>query len=170
MKRLVAMSDSHGMTANLRDAAGIAMGGGLIDTFVFLGDGAQDFEKVKPALLRHNPRMQVVAVRGNNDFSKSLPIAQVFTFAGRKALAAHGTAYQVKYGLERLYYAAREMEAAIALYGHTHASRLEAVRGVLLVNPGAVCGGSLNKSAYAELLADEGTFRANLVGWSWVPL
>ncbi len=171
MKRLIAVSDSHGMTSNLRDAVGIAMRCGPIDAFVFLGDGVQDFEKIRPVLLKCNPAMRLVGVRGNNDFASSLPAMEAFVFGGRNIIATHGHHYQVKYGLERLCYAAREREAEVALFGHTHQSLIEEACGVLLVNPGAVCEGGMRRPAYAELAVDEqGRLKANLIGWAGVAM
>ncbi len=167
MKRLVAVSDSHGMTSNLRDVVQMALERGKVDCFVFLGDGIQDLDGVRPLLLRQNPQVEIVAVRGNNDPGQSAPLAAVFYVNGLKVMATHGHQQHVKLGLDRLCYAAREQEAGLALYGHTHHSHLEEACGVLLVNPGAVCESSLHKAAFADIAVDaEGVMKAKLVSWA----
>jgi predicted phosphodiesterase len=68
--------------------------------------------------------------------------------------------------LDKLWYAAREREAAVALYGHTHCETVEVVHGIQMINPGAVCERSQRRSAYAELLVEEsGSVQARLVKW-----
>ncbi len=171
MKRLIAVSDSHGLASSLREAATLAMEKGRIDVFVFLGDGEHDFEKVRPLLLDHNPYIYISAVRGNNDYGSPLPDLDEFFLGSRKCIATHGHLYRVKYGLERLCYAAQEREATLALFGHTHHSHIEEAHGVLLVNPGSVSDSGLRKPAYAQLLVDEnGQVQADLISWSGLPL
>ena len=171
MKRVIAVSDSHGMTQSLQDAVAIAIRQGKIDVFVFLGDGLEDVEAVKPILLAHNPQLQWVAVRGNNDFGHDAPAMEEFTVCGCAFVATHGHLHHVKFSLNRLSYAARERDAAVALYGHTHASRLEEAYGVWMVNPGAICNTYSRGSAYAEILVDDnGVPRPRLYNWMGAPL
>lgn len=167
MKRLITVSDSHGMSDHLRDAIDIAARGGPIDVFVFLGDGHKEFEKARPILEAMNPRTRIIAVRGNNDLLSTWPLAEEFLLERRKVFATHGHMLGVKMGRDRLCYTARERGAEIALYGHTHMSRMEEAHGVLLINPGAVCEFSGGTSAFAELLVGEdGSLKANLVDWN----
>lgn len=166
MKRLIAVSDSHGCVENLRAVIERAVLSGPVNAFVFLGDGMSDWEAVRPLLLAHNPHMELFAVLGNNDFSSNAPVDVQFSFCGYRILATHGHTHRVKSGLDWLCYAAREREAKIALYGHTHRPYLEAVYGVYLVNPGAVCDLQANRSAYAELMfEDDGRMRPDLAMW-----
>lgn len=170
MKRIIAVSDSHGDIAHLQNAVALAADKASIDVFVFLGDGMSDFEAMKPALLAHNPQMQLVFVCGNNDFGSQAPTLVEFTVCGRKLLATHGHLHHVKAGPRKLWYAAREREAAIALYGHTHASRLEEAYGVLLINPGAICNTPRRNPAFAEIMIkDDGTIKADLIPWTTLP-
>ena len=170
MQRVIAVSDSHGALSNLREVIRLASGKGKIDTFVFLGDGLSDFEEAKSDLLYHSPQARLITVRGNNDFGSDAPMLDTFSVYGRIFMATHGHTYRVKYSLDRLSYAARELNATIALYGHTHLSRMEEAYGIWMINPGAVCNASSARSAYAEILvAEDGTLRQNLVRWSGEP-
>lgn len=167
MKRLIAVSDSHGMSDHLRDAIDIAVRRGPINVLVFLGDGHKEFEKALPALQAAGPKMRIVAVRGNNDILSSWPLTEEFFLERRKVFATHGHMLGVKMRRDKLCYAARERGAEIALYGHTHMSRIEEAHGVLLINPGAVCESSRGASAFAEVLVgDDGSLKANLIDWN----
>ncbi|MEG1776037.1 MAG: YfcE family phosphodiesterase [Clostridia bacterium] len=166
MKRVIALSDSHGFEAYLRDASTLALMAGAVDAWVFLGDGLEDFEAIKPSLRVANPQALFYAVRGNNDWSVAAPAEALFSVNGVAFYACHGHAWHVKYGLERLCYAAREREAKVAFYGHTHYSHLETEYGVYLINPGAVCERRSGHIAYAEVcVADDGGIRADLARW-----
>ena len=110
-KRMIVVSDSHGDADGLRAAFEQAARHGKIDAAVFLGDGAADFESVKPYL--QSLGAVCYAVKGNNDWSSFEPNELVFTHGGMKVYACHGHTRHVKYGLERLWFAAREREAQL---------------------------------------------------------
>ncbi len=169
MQRIIAVSDSHGAAESLREALALAASKGKIDYFVFLGDGLSDWEAVKSALQSKFPQTQWVAVRGNNDFRGSLPSLAEWTVHGRKIMAAHGHEFHVKLGPQTLCYAARERQASVALYGHTHSPCLEEAYGVLLLNPGALSNPF--SPAYGEILIKKsGEIKANLIAWTGFPL
>ena len=162
MKRVAVFSDSHGMTSRLREAAMIALQRGRVDVAVFLGDGQGDFRAVAPLF----QDAECLSVRGNNDFGFSVPQELAFTVNGARFYACHGHQWHVKYGLERLCYAAREREARVALFGHTHQSFLQYEYGIWLVNPGAVCSPGTRGFACADIrVEDGGAVHAELARW-----
>lgn len=161
MKRVIAFSDSHGDKRALQTACELALKSGPIHTVLFLGDGLSDFDALKP-LLASNGTLHF-AVRGNNDWSRSEPAELCFVVNGVRFYACHGHGWHVKYGLDRLWYAARECEAQVALYGHTHRADIELERGMYLVNPGAVCEHHRG-IPYAEIqVEDNGGVRVRLM-------
>ena len=163
-KRLIAVADSHGDAESLRAAFEQAARNGKIDVAVFLGDGVRDFESVSADLRLRGT--QCYALRGNNDWTCDEPNELVLTVNGVRIFACHGHTRQVKYGLQRLWFAAREREARVALYGHTHCERVDFEAGVDLINPGAVCERYSRRSAYAELMIqDNGFVQTQLVKW-----
>lgn len=163
-KRIIVVSDSHGDEAGLRAAFEQATKHGKIDIAVFLGDGATEFDNLKPQLFLQGT--DCYAVKGNNDWSSFEQTELMFMVNGVRIYACHGHTRQVKYGLDRLWYAAREREAAVALYGHTHREKIELEHGIHLINPGAVCERYRLRSAYAEILVeDNGFVRPRLVKW-----
>lgn len=164
MKRIIVVSDSHGDAAALRAAFDQARRHGHIDAAVFLGDGLGDFESVCPALMMAGTVCH--AVRGNNDWRYQEPAEALLVVNGVKIYACHGHMWQVKYGLDRLWYAAREHGAQVVLYGHTHRERIDLEHSVHFINPGAVCERYEARSAYAEVLVeDNGFVHANLCKW-----
>lgn len=163
-KRIIVVSDSHGDADSLRAAFEQAYRYGKIDAAVFLGDGAGDFEALKPFL--YHKQTICYAVKGNNDWTSFEQDEILFTVNGVRFFACHGHTRRAKYGLERLWYAAREREAQAVLYGHTHRERIDLEYGMPLINPGAVCERSRLRSAYAELLVEEsGLIQPKLVKW-----
>ncbi|MBR6571713.1 MAG: YfcE family phosphodiesterase [Clostridia bacterium] len=163
-KRLIAVSDSHGSVETLKAAFEQAMRHGSVDTAVFLGDGMRDFEQIKPMLAA--ARTDFFAVKGNNDWSATEGSEAVFSFSGVRIFICHGHNQHVKYGLEQLWFSARERDAQVALYGHTHQASLDYDQGIYLINPGAVYMRHKLRAAYAELLVtDKGDITARLVNW-----
>jgi len=164
MKRIIAVSDSHGASTALREAFEQARRRGRVDVAVFLGDGMRDFEPIRSELERDG--VQCYAVQGNNDWHFYEPPEIVFSVNGVKIYATHGHMWHVKYTLDRLWYAAREREAQVALYGHTHREKIDLEHGLTLVNPGSVGERGPNCSAYAEILVeDNGFVIPSLVKW-----
>lgn len=163
-KRIIAVSDSHGDNQALCEAFEQAKRMGRIDVAVFLGDGISDFEKLRPWLMADGT--DCYAVRGNNDWSSQEPSEIVFRVNGVRIYACHGHNRYVKYGLDRLWYAAREREAQVVLYGHTHQEKVDLEYGMTLVNPGSAGERRKNRCAYAEILVeDNGFVQACLHKW-----
>ncbi len=163
-KRVIVVSDSHGAADDLREAFEQAARHGKIDAAVFLGDGSSDFESVIPFLHAHDT--VCYSVKGNNDWRSFDQNEILFTVNGIRFFACHGHTRQVKYGLDRLWYAAREREAQVILYGHTHRESIDLEGGVPMINPGAVCERYKARSAYAEVLVeDSGFIIPHLVKW-----
>lgn len=131
MLRIAVVSDSHGDRSALSDLAQRMEG---VDRIVHLGDCAQDGE-----LLAAMTGKTVLGVRGNCDLLSHAPEERVETLGGLRLLMCHGHRYQVKSGLLMLGYRAKEVEADVALFGHTHCPAVEWYGQTLLVNPGALC-------------------------------
>jgi len=163
-KRVIVVSDSHGDEEGLRKAFCQAARHGKIDAAVFLGDGMQDYEAIRPQLYAQD--IVCYAVTGNNDWHSLEQQEILFTVNNVRIFACHGHTRYVKYTTDRLWYAAQEREAQVVLYGHTHREQIEDEHGVYMINPGAVCERSRRRSAYAELLVeDNGFVQAQLVKW-----
>ena len=128
--RIVVISDSHKRT-------------GVIDEILssqpdakhvfFLGDNVsdiEDYEFIYSDKIFHT-------VCGNCDWGSFLPSIGAETVNGKRILYCHGHTQNVKYGTEKLLNTAKENNCDIALFGHTHVSRILYEDGVYLVNPGS---------------------------------
>lgn len=116
--RLLIVSDSHGRYERLSELLDRQRG---VDALIFLGDGLADLERADA----YSRGFSVFAVKGNCDsFSlrlrESAPEESVINLDGYRFLLMHGHTRGVKYGLTNAIYAAREREADILLFGHTH--------------------------------------------------
>lgn len=87
MKRVIAVSDSHGMEARLRQVLQQAFSLGPVDVLVFLGDGLSEWERVSQEFLYGRPFLRLYAVKGNNDFGWDAPLTQVISVGKAEAPA-----------------------------------------------------------------------------------
>ena len=62
----------------------------------------------------------------------------------------HGHLYNVIFGMDRLYYLAKENNCNLVLYGHTHIQKMEEHDGIIFLNPGSVLDNN-----YAIVLEDK---------------
>lgn len=133
MKALV-ISDSHGAIGNFIEVLEKHKD---IKTIFFLGDGADDIEELKYILNDRN----LLAVRGNCDFSSNAPYSIVKDFNAKRIFATHGHNYHVKFGLGELKLMARNERADLALFGHTHEQMTDYDDGLYILNPGSLRDG-----------------------------
>lgn len=131
--RILVLSDSHGMYQSVRR---VVMKHSDAEVIIFCGDGADDIEEIK----REFTDRMVIAVRGNCDFCCSNPNVETITLEGKRLFITHGHLYGVKGGLYTLACAAREAEADIAIFGHTHIPVEIYDDGLYLFNPGSIMG------------------------------
>ena len=113
MKRVIVVSDSHGMEDRLRQVLQQAFSLGPVDVLVFLGDGLSEWERVSQEFLYGRPSLRLYAVKGNNDFGWDAPLTQVIAVGKAKLLLCHGHTFHVKNGLYHL-----EFEAADQVCDH----------------------------------------------------
>ena len=129
--RVLVVSDVHGDMRGLCEAIESQPTARAV---IFLGDGIRQAEDAA----ERYPDRDFYLVPGNCDFgSDALPIRQE-TFGGKRFYFTHGHLHDVKYTFYRLEMAAREAEADIVLYGHTHAQHEEYVDGLYFFNPGSL--------------------------------
>ena len=122
--KLCIFSDSHGRADLVKKLP-------AADAYLFCGDGLGDLEGL------NGP---VYAVAGNCDWTAREPDVRLLELGGRRILLTHGHRFRVKFDLYRLYLAAREQEADLAVFGHTHVPTRREEDGLLLLNPGALSG------------------------------
>lgn len=109
----------------------------------------------------------VYIVRGNNDYNDN-PVEIVTDIGGLKIFVTHGHKYGVYLGLQNLYYAAKERQADIAIYGHTHHADYVEADVMKIVNPGSLTEprGSKNGS-FAMLIIENCTVKIEHIATNW---
>ena len=104
-----------------------------VDILFHLGDNTDDVAKICEEF-----KGVVYAVQGNCDYGKLYPKEQLIEVCGKRIFLTHGDLYGVKYGMTNIYYRAKEVEADIVLFGHTHQKYIQEESGIIFMNPGSV--------------------------------
>ncbi len=130
-KHILIVSDSHGRNDNLHT---IVKRFPHLDMMLHLGDS-----QCPNSELEHIAGCPVEIVRGNCDWNSQNPALRVFDIDGLRIFMTHGHNYSVNYSLIRLVQAAREQQASIAMFGHTHIPIIDEQSGdVTVINPGSI--------------------------------
>ena len=153
--KILIFSDSHGELAHMRQAIQRENP----DYLFHLGDHDLDAAD----LAEEFPTLPMVAVQGNCDtWCSDSPVTRVVPIGGLRLFLCHGHTYGVKSSLLRASYAAREENADILLFGHTHeAYRETAPTGLVLFNPGA-CGFNFNPTYGCLTVSEDGGYRLEI--------
>ena len=129
--RVLVVSDVHGDLRGLCEAIEQQPTARVV---IFLGDGLREAEEAADRY----PDRDFYMVPGNCDFGSGvIPIRQE-TFGGKRFYFTHGHCHHVKFTLYNVEMAAREAEADIVLFGHTHQPYEEYADGLHLFNPGSL--------------------------------
>lgn len=128
--RLLIISDSHGNKDLVKE---IIMETTKIDYVLFAGDGIKEIKQISS-----ETDIEIIAVSGNCDnFSKGSS-ERLIVICGKRIFLTHGHKYNVKFGLDKLFYRAKELKADIVIFGHTHKPESFIEKGVLFFNPGSI--------------------------------
>lgn len=114
------------------------------DMIFYLGDYVEDGEEISNML-----NVETVIVRGNGDYFSPYEDDELIEINGINIFLTHGHIYSVDFNLDRLIYRAKELDADIALFGHTHIPINIKEDGIYIMNPGSPSfprGGSFNKT------------------------
>jgi putative phosphoesterase len=102
------------------------------DMMIHLGDNVEDVETLEKSF-----KGKILNVRGNCDYNSFVPKERLEVIEGKRIFMTHGDRYNVKYDLLRLKYRAKEVEADIVLFGHTHEYLELHEEGIWFINPGS---------------------------------
>lgn len=138
MKMLV-VSDTHGMTRRVRKILDEQTD---ITHIMHLGDGVKDIEQLE----RDYPHLYVYSVKGNNDHFTNNPERIVTNFLDYVIFATHGHLYGVRGNVYGLLAKAKEHNADVVLFGHTHLKYDQVIDGVRFLNPSAFGGIIIDKN------------------------
>ena len=140
MKVLI-VSDNHGDLASLEELINIYEN--EIDLWLHCGDS--EFNASHPIWDTFK------TVTGNMDRDPNLLDYRVETYEDETFLIVHGHRQQVRMTLEPMAELARENNAQIVFYGHTHVAQVDQIDGLYFINPGSIVQprGSLRVGTYA---------------------
>lgn len=126
LTKVLIVSDTHGLTNELitvkeRHA---------VDFMIHCGDSELEMDDM--AL------KDFYLVGGNCDFDSRYPDEQMLDIGGLKFFIVHGHLHHVKKDLTALVDEARNREAAVICYGHTHVAGVTQSENQLFINPGSI--------------------------------
>ena len=152
--RILILSDSHGNIQKMKQAVERTQP----DQIIHLGDHFRDGEALKESY----PLLPVARIIGNYDLydfsARGGKDQLLLTLDGHRVMLCHGHRYHVKSSLLSMSYAAREAEAELCLFGHTHIPHLEKLESLTLLNPGSIGNGD-----FAVVETDDGKLRCALL-------
>jgi uncharacterized protein len=128
MSRVLIVSDSHGSTEVLEGIE--KLHGNDVDLMIHCGDS--ELSESDAAIVKFS------SVKGNCDFYGNFPDEEIHVINGVRIFVTHGHLYSVKSTLVNLYYKAKELQADIVCFGHSHLLGAEMVDDVLFINPGSI--------------------------------
>ncbi len=128
--KVIILSDTHGSKKNMDNI--IPTIKESIDLIIHAGDHFKD-----SVYLSEKSGKPVIAVAGNCDY-ENVEDEVEFEIENVRFFLTHGHRHRVKYDLGILAEYAKEKEADIAVFGHTHIKANEVVSGVQILNPGSL--------------------------------
>ncbi|MEE1319349.1 MAG: metallophosphoesterase [Ruminococcus sp.] len=131
--RILVVSDTHGDVYTLRKVVNSQPTAEII---IHCGDGDEQVQFLKE---NYKDKM-IVGVKGNCDWYSFLPAKEILSVCGKKIFITHGHLYNAKLTLYQLVCAAREAQADILLFGHTHNAMTDYEDGLHIMNPGSCHG------------------------------
>ncbi|MEG1869878.1 MAG: metallophosphoesterase [Oscillospiraceae bacterium] len=129
--KIVVISDSH---KNFEGIYRVFSMNKDADLFIFLGDGMEELEDMQSIY----PHKKIWSVAGNCDYFSDVKNTGYGIAENRKILYTHGHTLNVKRGLSTLASFAKEHNAEIVLFGHTHIPMYREENGIHFFNPGSI--------------------------------
>ncbi len=126
MNKVLILSDSHGLTDELT----MIKERHQLEYMIHCGDSELRFNA---------PELQgFYVIKGNCDNDHRFEEDLVMKIGGLTFFITHGHLYNVRPNLLNIAYKAKELEADIICYGHTHVAYAEQVGNQLFINPGSI--------------------------------
>lgn len=145
--QILVMSDTHGDSNVIEKVRSFYPNA---DAVIHCGDSELPFS--------HKALAGMKKVRGNCDIDKNFPDEVVFDLANVTAFVTHGHLFNVKTSILSLSYRAKEVDAQIACFGHSHILGAEMIDDVLFLNPGSLLKPRGRKEKSFALVKVEDTY------------
>ncbi|MGY3186773.1 metallophosphoesterase [Lysinibacillus sp. TE18511] len=145
--QILVMSDTHGDSDVIEKVRGFYP---KVDTFIHCGDSELPFS--------HKALDGMKKVRGNCDIDQAFPDEAVFDIEDVTVFLTHGHLFNVKTSILSLSYRAKEVDAQIVCFGHSHILAAEMIEDVLFLNPGSLLKPRGRKEKSFALVEIEDTY------------
>lgn len=122
------ISDSHGANHDIDLAMEHLKG---VDLIIHSGDHYTDAKYIE-----NSYHIKVLAVAGNCDIEDIHEHMEVI--CNKRFFITHGHKYGVKSNINRIFYAGKERNADIVIFGHSHIPFYAVEDNMVLINPGSV--------------------------------
>lgn len=152
--RILVVSDTHG---DLRTLLKVVNSHPTAEIIIHCGDGDEQVQYLKN---NYKDKM-IVGVRGNCDWCSQLLSKEILRICGKTIFITHGHLYNAKSTLYPLMCAAREENADILLFGHTHNAMTYYEDGLHMLNPGS-CHGYMASYGFIDI-TEKGDIVTNTV-------
>jgi putative phosphoesterase len=140
--RIIVVSDTHRSYRAFRNI--VEKHEQDANLFLFAGDGQREFEDIKDEFSHKS----FIGVCGNCDFGSPEKASRIVMAGDTKIFLTHGNMYGVKAGADGILTAAKECNAKIAVFGHTHVAYTGYELGIYLLNPGSASQPRAGKPSY----------------------
>ncbi|MEH6888568.1 metallophosphoesterase [Bacillus sp. JJ864] len=127
MKALI-VSDSHGSVKELKQLK--EQFEENVDVMIHCGDSE--------LTAQHAELEGFHVVKGNCDYALDFPNDIITEVQNTRFLITHGHLYNIKMTLQTLLYRAKEAEANVVCFGHSHILGAEIIDDILFINPGSI--------------------------------
>lgn len=145
--QILVMSDTHGDSDVIEKVRSFYPN---VDALIHCGDSELPFS--------HKALEGMKKVRGNCDIDKAFPDESIFDLENVTIFATHGHLFNVKTSILSLSYRAKEVNAQIACFGHSHILGAEMIDDVLFINPGSLLKPRGRKEKSFALVEAEDTY------------
>lgn len=130
--KILVFSDSHGNIINIKKV--IEKINSNIEAVIHLGDNISDAYEIEMLY----PKIKLYSVLGNCDFNEFGEDEQIIDINNKKIFISHGHRYNVYEGSKYLYERAKQLNADICLFGHTHRPYINKDSDIIIMNPGSI--------------------------------
>lgn len=127
--KVAILSDTHQNTKNIDKIINTLK---TCDLIIHAGDNFSDSKYIHKMT-----EVSVMAVKGNCDFL-DVEDEIIFELEGKNIFLCHGDKYNVKCDIIDLKNKAKNVNADIVVFGHTHIPFYEKIDNIIFVNPGSL--------------------------------
>jgi len=128
--KIAVISDTHG---SVKECINTLLHINNIDKVIHLGDNTNDAVEIASIT-----QIETIFVKGNCDvYDHNTPEEMLIELNSKKILITHGHKYNVKSGLNNLYYRGKELGVDVVLFGHSHNPLIVDYDNIIFFNPGS---------------------------------